>query len=621
MTNVFHQLWIAATFALVSGLAAAQGAPTLDFAPFPALPNGAEVGTSTIRPLRFSGQGQTASLGLTVPIDFRGNGRPDIFLCHAEYADPTEPKVPCRVLRIEANGSLTEITRDLFGHGALPSINWPHGVVVGDFNHDGRPDIFVLGNGFEPSFRGETNLLLVSSADGTYVDRSSTLPQELAEGYYGCSADMDGDGNLDILVGNFNGGQLRIGPYFLMGKGDGSFTQTTRGLPPEIVDVSAGHPKASCALVDVNRDGYPDLVLGTFGASPHFDSIVLFNDGTGDFTRRTRYVLPPGPLGDGGGEMQQIVALDINRDGFPDFVALWADHPNYQGFALQFLINRGDGTFVDATATRLLGPASYKPGPLCERLGVADLNGDGWKDFFCTHSGKSTLDAARFWISSGNGTWSPLKTNPALSAGALTSKWLDAVDVDGDGQVDLVWVFPGMAGNLHFESYKNRSPRTAPIPKYVVEFYNSTLDHYFISWVPDEIALLDAGTTIKGWTRTGKAFRTFSGPPSEVTDVCRIYIIPEKGNSHFYGRSTKECSDAMNAHPEFILEDAKFMAMRLPTAGVCPFGLVPVYRVFSNRPDVNHRYMTDKATRTAMVSKGWLAEGEGSDLVVMCAGQ
>ena len=63
------------------------------------------------------------------------------------------------------------------------------------------------------------------------------------------------------------------------------------------------------------------------------------------------------------------------------------------------------------------------------------------------------------------------------------------------------------------------------------------------------------------------------------------------------------------------------MAMRLPTAGVCPFGLAPVYRVFSNRRDANHRYMTDKATRTAMVSKGWLAEGDGPDLVVMCAGR
>jgi hypothetical protein len=46
-----------------------------------------------------------------------------------------------------------------------------------------------------------------------------------------------------------------------------------------------------------------------------------------------------------------------------------------------------------------------------------------------------------------------------------------------------------------------------------------------------------------------------------------------------------------------------------------------VYRVFSNRPDANHRYMTDRVVRDQMVAKGWLAEGDGPDLVVMCAPQ
>ncbi len=41
----------------------------------------------------------------------------------------------------------------------------------------------------------------------------------------------------------------------------------------------------------------------------------------------------------------------------------------------------------------------------------------------------------------------------------------------------------------------------------VVEFYNASLDHYFITWVPAEIAILDAGTVIKGWTRTGLSFK------------------------------------------------------------------------------------------------------------------
>ena len=61
------------------------------------------------------------------------------------------------------------------------------------------------------------------------------------------------------------------------------------------------------------------------------------------------------------------------------------------------------------------------------------------------------------------------------------------------------------------------------------------------------------------------------------------------------------------------------MHMFLPVAGTCPIGTVPVYRVFSNRPDANHRYMIDRAVRDQMVARGWLAEGDGPDLVVMCA--
>ena len=61
------------------------------------------------------------------------------------------------------------------------------------------------------------------------------------------------------------------------------------------------------------------------------------------------------------------------------------------------------------------------------------------------------------------------------------------------------------------------------------------------------------------------------------------------------------------------------MAMFLPVAGVCPAGTIAVYRVFSNRPDANHRYMIEAAVRAAMVALGWLAEGDGPDLVVLCA--
>lgn len=155
-------------------------------------------------------------------------------------------------------------------------------------------------------------------------------------------------------------------------------------------------------------------------------------------------------------------------------------------------------------------------------------------------------------------------------------------------------------------------------PTNVVEFYNASLDHYFITWVTQEISDLDNGVH-KGWTRTGQSFKTYTTTQTGTSPVCRYYIPPALGDSHFFGRGTAECNATGQKNPSFVLEDPAFMQMFLPVAGVCAANTVEVYRVFSNRPDANHRYMTDPAIRAQMVAKGWLAEGDGPDLVVMCA--
>ena len=157
-------------------------------------------------------------------------------------------------------------------------------------------------------------------------------------------------------------------------------------------------------------------------------------------------------------------------------------------------------------------------------------------------------------------------------------------------------------------------------PVTVVEFYNQSLDHYFITYVADEIAKLDNGTFV-GWARTGQSFKAYGTTQGGTSAVCRIYIPPGKGDGHFFGRDSGECNGTMTANPTFVLESATFFYLYLPNLGNCGAGTIPVYRVFTNRADANHRYTTDRATRDAMVAKGWIAEGDGSDTVTMCAPQ
>ena len=162
------------------------------------------------------------------------------------------------------------------------------------------------------------------------------------------------------------------------------------------------------------------------------------------------------------------------------------------------------------------------------------------------------------------------------------------------------------------------APGMTPAPVTVVEFYNMDLDHYFITYGAQEISDLDTGVH-KGWARTGYSFKTYTTAQAGTSPVCRFYIPPALGDSHFFGRGTDECDATGEKNPSFVQRGsgvhADVPAGRRRMSG----GTIEIYRVFSNRPDANHRYMTDKAVRQMMVDKGWLAEGDGPNLVVMCA--
>ena len=170
-------------------------------------------------------------------------------------------------------------------------------------------------------------------------------------------------------------------------------------------------------------------------------------------------------------------------------------------------------------------------------------------------------------------------------------------------------------------NFANATVAMTATPVTAVEFYNAGLDHYFISSLAGDIDALDTGR-IGGWVRTGLSFTVFptqaaSGGTAQA--VCRIIIPPPHGDSHFFGRSAQECSDTLAKFPFMTEETPSAFFIALPTAAVCPAGTVPVYRVFDNRVDANHRYTTSRTVRDQMASMGWLIEGDGPDFVVMCA--
>ena len=150
----------------------------------------------------------------------------------------------------------------------------------------------------------------------------------------------------------------------------------------------------------------------------------------------------------------------------------------------------------------------------------------------------------------------------------------------------------------------------------VIEFYNASLNHYFITAFPEEATMLDQGVVVPGWTRTGvqwQAWATAIDNPSAVP-VCRFYGSPIGPNSHFYTADPAECA--------FVKQDAawRFEAIAFyidtPQNGNCGADTTPVYRSFApgtGLTDMNHRYLVDMTMHEHMAASSIL---EG---VVMCS--
>jgi uncharacterized protein (DUF1800 family) len=151
----------------------------------------------------------------------------------------------------------------------------------------------------------------------------------------------------------------------------------------------------------------------------------------------------------------------------------------------------------------------------------------------------------------------------------------------------------------------------------VVEFYNASLNHYFVTAFPEEAAMLDAGTLVKGWVRTGVTWNAWhdAGDDAKAVPVCRFFGTPGVGpNSHFYTADAAECA-LVKANPNWTYEAIAFF-VEVPQNGACGADAEPVYRSFypgATVSESNHRFLTDLTMHQKMASSSTL---EGA---VMCA--
>jgi len=159
----------------------------------------------------------------------------------------------------------------------------------------------------------------------------------------------------------------------------------------------------------------------------------------------------------------------------------------------------------------------------------------------------------------------------------------------------------------------------------VIEYYHAGFDHYFITPVAAEIALLDArAPPFQEWSRTGFSFNAYAlaGAPAEAVAICRFFndhFAPK--SSHFYAPLGFGCEATLAQFPDWKLEDDKLFKVMLPDAAVgsCPARTIRVFRLYNNGMGnaPNHRFVTSTAERQNMINQGWTPEGAGIG-VAMC---
>ena len=161
----------------------------------------------------------------------------------------------------------------------------------------------------------------------------------------------------------------------------------------------------------------------------------------------------------------------------------------------------------------------------------------------------------------------------------------------------------------------------------VVEYYYAGYDDYFITANQAEIQALDNGA-FPGWQRTGLTFLAYSDPsvaPAGASPVCRFYVLPQAGDSHFYSADPAECAATAIKFAETWVEESPalfYIQLPDPATGACPPNTRAIFRFLNNVNGLHHRYTAEVDVRDSIIQdRGWTQEGYGNppSQTVMCS--
>ena len=269
--------------------------------------------------------------------------------------------------------------------------NRAYATVVADVNGDGNADLLSV------NIAGNNISVLLANGNGSFQTQrtfaAGSNPVSIAV------ADINRDGKLDLIAANRSSNNVSV----LLGNGDGTFQ-------PQHT-FAAGAIARSVAVVDLNRDGKLDLIVANAGSN---SVSVLLGNGDGSFQPQHTYVTGPRPY--------SVATAVVNGDGRVDLIV-----PNGSGNAggnsLSVLLGNGDGSFQPQR--------TFAAGAFPIYATAADVNRDGRPDLLVVNHNSSTISVL---LGNGDGTFKPQQT-VTTGAGPFS---VSVADINGDGRSDLV---------------------------------------------------------------------------------------------------------------------------------------------------------------------------------------
>ncbi len=404
-------------------------------------------------------------------IDYDNDGYPDILLINGEDW-PGHPKQPGSTLKLYHNnhdGTFSDVTRK--AGLALPMFGL--GVAVGDYDNDGRDDIFITALGQSHLFHNNGN--------GTFADVTKTAglwgPNEFSTG--AAWVDYDRDGKLDLIVANYVQWSMKgdlfctldgtrksyCTPESYKGTsvrlwhnlGNGKFEDATQraGLN-DPTSKSLG-----ITILDYNEDGWPDVLI----ANDTQPNKLYLNKHNGTFEEKG---VPAGVAFSEDGVARAgmgVDAADYDRSGRPSLII-----SNFANQMVSLYHNEGNGLFVDEAPQSEVGRATLVT------LGFGcfffDYDNDGWPDIFVAdghieneiervQKRVSYAEPPHLFRNLGRGKFEevtqamgPAFASPKVARGAAYA------DIDNDGALDLLMTTNGGRAYLfHNEGGTNHSLR------------------------------------------------------------------------------------------------------------------------------------------------------------------